>query len=150
MPSGHIPNSLSLPFPTYLEPANDSKPYTSYKSPDQLKQVLVDGVGGEQQWKAIENGEKAMILTCGSGMTAAVGWWADQMVAEKEGTLRKTAIYDEVRAMACTIWAVEVKLMIRAGLGTQAGKRARSSKDQRNRIDKLAAQYHSSRPHVIG
>jgi thiosulfate/3-mercaptopyruvate sulfurtransferase len=94
--SGHIPNSLPLPFSAYLDPSSPQKPYTSLKTPDQLQQVLVQGVGGSEAWSAAERGERGLIFTCGSGMTAAVGWLANEIVKQEGGGASRTAIYDEV------------------------------------------------------
>jgi thiosulfate/3-mercaptopyruvate sulfurtransferase len=93
MSSGHIPASLPVPFTSYL--ATD-QPYTTYKSPKELQDVLVQGVGGEAQWEKVKGG-KGVVFTCGSGMTAAVGWLANQIITEQLGTgAPNTAIYDEV------------------------------------------------------
>lgn len=94
--SGHIPHSLSLPFSTYLEPSSSQKPFTSFKSADELREVLENGVGGKDKWAAVEKGEKGVVFTCGSGMTAAVGWLANEVLKEQGGGAAKTAIYDEV------------------------------------------------------
>lgn len=94
--SGHIPHSLPLPFSSYLEPSSSSKPYTSYKSAEALQSVLEQGVGGAEQWSTAEQGNKGLIFTCGSGMTAAVGWLANEVLKEKGGGAKKAAIYDEV------------------------------------------------------
>jgi hypothetical protein len=96
--SGHIPNSLPCPFTSYLEPATDRKPYSSYKSLPELRDVLVQAVGGEAKWKALEGTEgKGLVFTCGSGMTAAIGWLANEAVKEGLGNgAGKTSLYDEV------------------------------------------------------
>lgn len=40
---------------------------------------------------------KGVVFTCGSGMTAAVGWLANEVVKEQLGEgAGKTGIYDEV------------------------------------------------------
>lgn len=67
------------------------------------------GVGGPEAWKQVKEG-KGVVFTCGSGMTAAVGWVANEVVKEKlgEGATR-TAIYDEV----CDIIAHGVGAMVR-------------------------------------
>lgn len=94
--SGHIPNSLPAPFAAYLAPADDKTPYTSYKSVSELKQVLVNAVGGDEVWTALEKGDRAVVFSCGSGMTAAIGWLANELVKEAEGrAAQKTALYDE-------------------------------------------------------
>lgn len=105
MPSGHIPGSHSLPFVEFLDPVEDGHPYTSYKSPEELREVLVDAVGGEKAWEALlakganaagAVADRKLVFTCGSGMTACVGWLAAQIVAEKEGRAPPpAAIYDE-------------------------------------------------------
>lgn len=94
--SGHIPHSLPAPFLDYLLPSTDSKPYTSFKSPEELRKVLVGAVGGEEAWSELVKGHKNAVFTCGSGMTAAVGWLANEIIREKEGSQVKTSIYDEV------------------------------------------------------
>ncbi|WVR06421.1 hypothetical protein IAU60_003452 [Kwoniella sp. DSM 27419] len=94
LPSGHIPGSKPLPFGSYLNPAGD-KPYSSYKSVPELKEVLVNAVGGQDKFDQLETGGKGVVFTCGSGMTAAIGWVANELVKEKEGKALKTALYDE-------------------------------------------------------
>jgi thiosulfate/3-mercaptopyruvate sulfurtransferase len=106
--SGHIPHSLPCPFPNYLEPASDSKPYTSYKPHDQLKEVLVNAVGGKDAWSTLQRGEKSVVFSCGSGMTAAVGWLANEVVREQEGQSPKSAIYDEVSTVVASAETVAV------------------------------------------
>ena len=96
LPSGHIPNSLPLPFTAYLNPATDAQPYTSYKSPEDIKVALVDAAGGADAWKEIQDG-KGVVFSCGSGMTAAVGWLGNELLKEKGEGAVKTSIYDEVR-----------------------------------------------------
>jgi len=94
MPSGHIPNSLPLPFSSYLEPSSDKRPYSVYKSTPELKSTLAKAVGGESQLAELE--DKPIVFTCGSGMTAAVGWLADTLVRESEGKEPRGVLYDEV------------------------------------------------------
>ena len=69
------------------------------------------GVGGPEAWKQVKEG-KGVVFTCGSGMTAAVGWVANEVVKEKlgEGATR-TAIYDEV----CDFFERSVNAMVRKG-----------------------------------
>lgn len=93
MSSGHIPSSLPLPFSSYLEPSNDKRPYSSLKSIDQLRSILVDAVGGESRWQELD--QQPLVFTCGSGMTAAVGWLADTLVRGNEGKPVRGALYDE-------------------------------------------------------
>jgi thiosulfate/3-mercaptopyruvate sulfurtransferase len=97
MPSGHIPNSLPLPFSSYLEPHNDKQPYSTYKSIPELKSTLAQAVGGESKLTELE--DKPIVFTCGSGMTAAVGWLADTVVRESEGKEPRGVLYDEVSSL---------------------------------------------------
>lgn len=95
--SGHMPHSVNLPFTEFLVAADDKRPYTTYKSPEELRNVLVNAVGGEEKWKnLVEGGDahRALVFTCGSGMTACVGWLATQIVAQTEPA-PPAAIYDE-------------------------------------------------------
>ena len=97
--SGHMPNSLPLPFTELLTPATEERPYTTYRPVDELREVLVNGVGGEEVWAEMQGapGEgRAAVFSCGSGMTAAIGWLAARMVAAAEGRAPpNAAIYDE-------------------------------------------------------
>lgn len=102
--SGHIPNSRPLPFPSYLSQASDAQPYTAFRPASELHDVFVGAVGGQDQWKQLEQGQKALVFSCGSGMTAAIGWAANEILKEKgQGAAEKTAIYDEVGLDACRI-----------------------------------------------
>ncbi|WWC96208.1 hypothetical protein V866_003075 [Kwoniella sp. B9012] len=93
--SGHIPNSLPLPFPQYLNAANDKIPYSSYKSIEELKQVFEKALGGEENLKKYIEEQRGVVLSCGSGMTAAIGWLANELLREQSGKALKTALYDE-------------------------------------------------------
>jgi thiosulfate/3-mercaptopyruvate sulfurtransferase len=62
--------------------------------------VLIQGVGGQSAWEAVTKGEKGVVFTCGSGMTAAVGWLANEVAKEDGSGAVKTAIYDEVCPLA--------------------------------------------------
>ena len=94
MQSGHIPQSLPLPFSSYLQPSNDKQPYTSLKSVEELESTLSSAVGGESKWAELD--DKPVVFACGSGMSAAIGWLADTLVREKEGKEPRGALYDEV------------------------------------------------------
>lgn len=97
--SGHIPHSLPAPFLEYLEPPSDDKPYTSYKDARELRNVLIEAVGGEEAWAELVKGQRNAVFTCGSGMTAAIGWLANEIIRLEEGSKVKTSIYDEVGCM---------------------------------------------------
>lgn len=90
--SGHIPNSLSLPFNIFLQKqiskVNGSE-YTTFLPEGALKGALEAAVGVEQANLIIE-GKKSVVTTCGSGMTAAVLWLGLRLLG-----VRNVALYDE-------------------------------------------------------
>lgn len=51
---------------------------------------------GAEPWQQILDGQQSVILSCGSGMTAAVLWLA----LKEAGVERNTAIYDEVSLLS--------------------------------------------------
>ncbi|SNX81361.1 related to 3-mercaptopyruvate sulfurtransferase [Melanopsichium pennsylvanicum] len=93
--SGHIPNSLSLPFPTLLksETDKDGNQYSVLKDQIELWRTLSDAVGGTESLdklrQASSGGELAATNTCGSGMTAGAIWLALQEIGVQ------SSIYDE-------------------------------------------------------
>lgn len=90
--SGHIPHSLSLPFSSLLSaPSTTTPPYSTLLPPAELEKVFTETLG-EEGWKAVKGGEKSVITTCGSGMTAAMTWLALK-VAGGEGPV---GLFDEV------------------------------------------------------
>lgn len=95
--SGHIPNSFSLPFNHFLRtntvPGSGAS-YTTYLSPSELRQKLVDSVG-EANAQAIIEGKRNVITTCGSGMTAGVIWLGLKLINE----FSSVSLYDEVRCL---------------------------------------------------
>ncbi|KAL8293191.1 hypothetical protein RQP46_000885 [Phenoliferia psychrophenolica] len=89
--SGHIPNSLSLPFSSLLStPSTTTPPYSTLKSPSELEKVFVDRLGKEEFSKVVK-GERNVIATCGSGMSAGIVWLAMQKV----GREKPIAVFDE-------------------------------------------------------
>lgn len=66
-----------------------------------MRDILTKSVGGSEAWSAVEKGEKGLVFTCGSGMTAAVGWLANEILKENGGGAAKAAIYDEVSIDVC-------------------------------------------------
>ncbi|KAJ7932638.1 Rhodanese-like domain-containing protein [Mycena leptocephala] len=89
--SGHIPNSLSLPFNLFLQNniAKDGSSYTTFLSEQQLRTAVVDALGPEKA-NSVFNGDVSVIASCGSGMTAAVLWLGLQLLGVKQ-----VSIYDE-------------------------------------------------------
>ncbi|POW15929.1 hypothetical protein PSTT_01762 [Puccinia striiformis] len=71
--SGHIPESLSLPFTSLLTQPSTSDPYP----PEKLDEVFLKTLNNDQsKWDQIKNGQKGVIVSCGSGMTACIIWLA--------------------------------------------------------------------------
>jgi thiosulfate/3-mercaptopyruvate sulfurtransferase len=95
--SGHAPNAVSLPFSTLLTPTspNDPSAYQTLLPHDQLRKVIADAAGGEAGLERVLSGERKVITSCGSGMTAAVVWLALHELGAQD-----VALYDEVRSLS--------------------------------------------------
>ncbi|KAH9818748.1 Rhodanese-like domain-containing protein [Melampsora americana] len=89
--SGHIPGSLSLPFSELLTTHNQG--YRTFLSPEKLEEVFISCFGSAERWEAVKQGEKPLIASCGSGMTACIIWLAIQICSGTDQT--KVKIYDE-------------------------------------------------------
>ncbi|KAJ6509297.1 Rhodanese-like domain-containing protein [Mycena vitilis] len=89
--SGHIPNSLSLPFNLFLQNnlAKDGSSYTTFLTKTQLNTVIHDTLGPEKA-QALLNGDVSVIASCGSGMTAGVLWLGLRLLG-----VPQVSIYDE-------------------------------------------------------
>ncbi|KAF7437045.1 hypothetical protein PC9H_003879 [Pleurotus ostreatus] len=91
LPSGHIPGSFSLPFTTFLRehrsPNGDT--YTTMLPTPDLHRALLNAVGPAVA-ESIINGDKRIITSCGSGMTAGVLWLGLELLGAKA-----VALYDE-------------------------------------------------------
>jgi len=93
--SGHIPNSFSLPFNLFLAQNTNivsGDAYTTFKTRDQILEELKKAVG-EEETKAILEGKRKVVASCGSGMTAGVLWLGLNLLGVKG-----VALYDEVRS----------------------------------------------------
>lgn len=66
LPSGHIPSSLSLPFTKLL---NEDK---TFKSAEEISQILKEDYGLDLKSKADFPKEKGIIVLCGTGVTAVI------------------------------------------------------------------------------
>jgi len=92
LPSGHIPNSFSLPFNLFLTQNTNivsGEPYTMFKTYDQILGELDKAVGKEET-QAILDGKRKVVASCGSGMTAGVLWLGLNLLSVKG-----VALYDE-------------------------------------------------------
>ncbi|KAH9947643.1 Rhodanese-like protein [Amylocystis lapponica] len=96
--SGHIPHSFSLPFIAFLEtqtaraPAEEGaepETYTTLRTSSALHDALRDAVGAENA-AAIAAGERGVVASCGSGMTAGVLWLGLQALG-----VERVGVYDE-------------------------------------------------------
>jgi len=90
--SGHIPNSLSLPFNMFLQTQTSPtcSQYTTFKTPPELRNALLEAVG-EKHAELILRGDIPIITTCGSGMTAAVLWLGLRLL----NVDKDVSLYDE-------------------------------------------------------
>lgn len=97
MSSGHIPHSFSLPFNNFLTSttAPDGTKYTTFKQPSDLDKEIGDILGTEFT-KQVKAGERSIITTCGSGMTAG-GLWLGLRLLD----VKKIGLYDEVGSSHC-------------------------------------------------
>lgn len=69
--------------------------YTTFKTRDQILEELKKAVG-EEETKAILEGKRKVVASCGSGMTAGVLWLGLNLLGVKG-----VALYDEVRPSIC-------------------------------------------------
>jgi len=89
--SGHMPNSFSLPFNLFLQKhsSNKGSDYTTFLTPSEIQNVL-DATVGPVEVERILKGERPVITSCGSGMTAGVLWLGLQLLGA-----HKIGLYDE-------------------------------------------------------
>ncbi|KAF9042086.1 Rhodanese-like domain-containing protein [Panaeolus papilionaceus] len=89
--SGHMPNSFSLPFNLFLEKHKnkEGQEYSTFLHPDKVKKALEDAVGTAEASKII-SGERPVVTSCGSGMTAGVLWLGLKLLGVKQ-----IGLYDE-------------------------------------------------------
>ncbi|KAJ3793626.1 Rhodanese-like domain-containing protein [Lentinula aff. detonsa] len=89
--SGHIPNSFSLPFTSFLktEEGVRGSTYTVFREPSEIRKELDNAVGAAQAERIIQ-GEATAVTTCGSGMTAGVVWLGLKLL-----NAPKISLYDE-------------------------------------------------------
>lgn len=94
--SGHIPHSFSLPFQEFLETnsytppsAVSSSTYTTYRSPEVLHISLQNALGPDNA-KAVLEGKRSIVTSCGSGMTAGILW-----LGLKRMGVERVGLYDE-------------------------------------------------------
>ena len=90
--SGHIPNSVSLPFNLFLQQhvSSQGAEYTTLLPPAGIRKVLEEGIGREEL-DDIVRGQRSVVTSCGSGMTAGVLWLGLQLLGAQN-----VALYDEV------------------------------------------------------
>lgn len=122
--SGHIPNSFSLPFNLFLTQNTNimsGETYTTFKSRDQILDELKKAAG-EEETRAILEGKRKVVTSCGSGMTAGVLWLGLNLLGVKG-----VALYDEVCRSVLIPSAQKANwVLCRVGLGTRRDPRAKS------------------------
>lgn len=89
--SGHMPNSVSLPFNAFLETRDgkDGAKYTVIRPREEIQSVLEDALGADLVQDIID-GQRSVTTTCGSGMTAGVLWLGLKLLGAKH-----ISLYDE-------------------------------------------------------
>lgn len=97
MSSGHIPHSFSLPFQAFLQTSSTTPSYTTFLPPTEIHKALVSAVGSEQA-ELIIKGERPIVTSCGSGMTAAVLWLGLRLLG-----VEKIGLYDEVSMISVNL-----------------------------------------------
>ncbi|KZS96146.1 Rhodanese-like protein [Sistotremastrum niveocremeum HHB9708] len=89
--SGHMPHSISLPFnqlvQTHTVPETGTT-YTTLRGPEELKKSF-QAILGDEELEAVLSGQRKLVNSCGSGMTAAINWLCLQIIG------CNSAIYDE-------------------------------------------------------
>ncbi|KAA1068255.1 hypothetical protein PGTUg99_030061 [Puccinia graminis f. sp. tritici] len=92
--SGHMPHALSLPFTSLLTQPSDAEPYRKYLSPDKLEKVFLETLNHDhQKWEQIKAGQKGVVVSCGSGMTACMIWLAIRLCSPTAAN--RVTLYDE-------------------------------------------------------
>lgn len=88
-----MPNSFSLPFNLFLQKRSSKQglEYTTFLAPSEIQNVL-DATVGRAEVERILKGERPVITSCGSGMTAGVLWLGLQLLGAQ-----KIGLYDEVK-----------------------------------------------------
>ncbi|KAI3621851.1 thiosulfate sulfurtransferase [Moniliophthora roreri] len=88
--SGHIPNSFSLPFTLFLQShETPDSSFTTFKPAPEVLKALEESIGPKNA-QSVVNGEKGVITSCGSGMTAGILWLGLKLLGS-----RKVSLYDE-------------------------------------------------------
>ncbi|KAH8927455.1 Rhodanese-like protein [Atractiella rhizophila] len=90
--SGHIPNSINLPFTDLLTPPSDTNPpYQTLLPQDELRKVF-ERTMERYNIPPSSLTTRNFVTTCGSGMTAAIIWLALQVAGLKPD---QVGLYDE-------------------------------------------------------
>ena len=90
---GHIANAFSLPLNLFLNQNTNivsGETYTTFKTRDKILEELKKSVG-EEETRAILEGRRKVVTSCGSGMTAGVLWLGLNLLG-----VNGVALYDEV------------------------------------------------------
>ena len=87
-----MPNSLSLPFNLFLQKnvSKEGVEFTTVLPPAEIRQAIEEAIGPDQV-EDVLSGQRSVVTSCGSGMTAGVLWLGLQLIGAKN-----VALYDEV------------------------------------------------------
>ena len=88
-----MPNSFSLPFNVFLQKhsSKQGSEYTTFLAPSEIRNVLETTLGPAELERVLK-GERSVITSCGSGMTAGVLWLGLKLLGAQ-----KIGLYDEVK-----------------------------------------------------
>ena len=90
-----MPYAFSLPFTSFLQINTNPSTGTTYATllpPSELREALIKAVGKDNAENVL-SGQRSIITSCGSGMTAGVLWLGLRLLG-----VEKIALYDEVRS----------------------------------------------------
>lgn len=98
-----MPNSYSVPFNLFLQKhkTKDGREYTSFLPASDVRRILNDTFG-ETETEKIICGERSVITSCGSGMTAGVLWLGLQLLGAPH-----ISLYDEVKPFLVRLLIVQ-------------------------------------------
>lgn len=92
VPSGHMPNSFSVPFDSFMQKQSSESGlnYTFFASPSTIAKTLTARLGESLSSQILDNSH-SVVVTCGSGMTACVLWLGLTLLGVVD-----VRLYDEV------------------------------------------------------
>lgn len=119
-----ITNKPSAGSPLHSFPPYLSGDYTTLRTPKDLLEELRKAIGADFAEQVL-NGQRGVVATCGSGMTAAVLWLGLSRICEtQQRQAPRLALYDEVSPVFLISWA-HSSFIFSLGLDTLGEKKVR-------------------------